>query len=135
MIQCESKDSSLTRKTSGCHELFLLLDAQYSLRDMYSARDQVENQSWLEEIRTAAAALNLNTETQTVAEDLFLSQTPDNDRSKRVIAAASLYAGALITGSERSQSAVADAMSVTRLSVQKHWKGVLKTAGFQPPSW
>lgn len=102
---------------------------------MYSARDRVENESWLGEIRTAAVTLNLNSETQTVAEDLFLSQAPDSDRSKRAIAAASLYAGALITGSERSQSAVADAMNVTRLSVQQHWKEILNTAGFQPPSW
>ncbi|ERG94755.1 transcription initiation factor TFIIIB, Brf1 subunit/transcription initiation factor TFIIB [Haloquadratum walsbyi] len=102
---------------------------------MYSARDQVENESWLEEIRTAAATLNLDEETQTVAEDLFLSQAPDNDRSKQAIAAASLYAGALITGSERSQTTVADTMNVTRLSVQQHWKAVLKTAGFRPPSW
>jgi transcription initiation factor TFIIIB Brf1 subunit/transcription initiation factor TFIIB len=102
---------------------------------MYSARDRVENESWLEEIRTAAVTLNLSSETQTVAEDLFLSQAPDSDRSKRAIAAASLYAGTLITGSERSQSAVADAMNVTRLSVQQHWKGILNTAGFQPPSW
>jgi Transcription initiation factor TFIIIB, Brf1 subunit/Transcription initiation factor TFIIB len=102
---------------------------------MYSARDQVENESWLEDIRTAAATLNLDEETQTVAEDLFLSQAPDNDRSKQAIAAASLYAGALITGSERSQTTVADTMNVTRLSVQQHWKAVLKTAGFRPPSW
>jgi transcription initiation factor TFIIIB Brf1 subunit/transcription initiation factor TFIIB len=67
--------------------------------------------------------------------DLFLSHVPDADRSKPAVAAASLYAGALVAGEERSQSAVADAMDVTRLSVQTRWKDLLRDAGFEPPSW
>jgi transcription initiation factor TFIIIB Brf1 subunit/transcription initiation factor TFIIB len=51
------------------------------------------------------------------------------------VAAASLYAGALIAGEERSQGAVADAMDVTRLSVQNRWKELLQESGFQPPEW
>jgi len=66
-----------------------------------------------------------------------LSRAPDDERGKRVAAAAgSLYAAAaLIRGQERSQSAVADAMDVSRLSVQKRWKPILEDAGFSPPTW
>jgi transcription initiation factor TFIIIB Brf1 subunit/transcription initiation factor TFIIB len=102
---------------------------------MYSARDRVDNEEWLTRIEAGADRLGLGSETRSYAEDMFLSQIPDSDRSKRAVAAASLYAGALIAGEERSQTAVADAMDVTRLSVQQHWKGVLEDAGFRPPTW
>jgi transcription initiation factor TFIIIB Brf1 subunit/transcription initiation factor TFIIB len=102
---------------------------------MYSARDRVDNEEWLARIEEGADRLDLGSETRSYAEDMFLSQMPDSDRSKRAVAAASLYAGALIAGEERSQSAVADAMDVTRLSVQQHWKEVLEDAGFRPPTW
>jgi len=102
---------------------------------MYSARDRVANEEWLNRIERGADRLELGSDARSFAADLFLSEAPDEDRSKRAIAAASLYAGALIAGEERSQSRVADAMDVTRLSVQQHWKPVLEAAGFQPPSW
>ncbi|RDZ92634.1 cyclin, partial [Haloferax sp. Atlit-6N] len=92
---------------------------------MYSARDRVANEEWLNRIERGADRLELGSDARSVAADLFLSEAPEEDRSKRAIAAASLYAGALIAGEERSQSRIADAMDVTRLSVQQHWKPVL----------
>ncbi|RDI70329.1 cyclin family protein [Halopelagius longus] len=102
---------------------------------MYSARDRVENEEWLTHIETAADRLELGSEARSYASDMFLSQIPASDRSKKAIAAASLYAGALIAGEERSQTEVADAADVTRLSIQQRWKDILEDAGFRPPSW
>ena len=102
---------------------------------MYSARDRVDHAEWLTAIQRGADALELGSETRSTAEDLFLSNVPEMDRSKHAVAAASLYAGALIAGEERSQTAVADAMDVTRLSIQGKWKELLRGAGFRPPSW
>lgn len=102
---------------------------------MYSARDRVEHDEWLTRIERGADRLDLGSDARSVAADLFLSETPDGERSKRAVAAACLYAGALIAGEERSQSRVADAMDVSRLSVQQHWKPILDAAGFRPPSW
>ncbi|MFB6131710.1 MAG: transcription initiation factor IIB family protein [Salinigranum sp.] len=102
---------------------------------MYRARDQVDNEEWLARLDRAADGLDLSSEARSCAADLFLSHVPDVDRSKPAVVAASLYAGALIAGDERSQSAVADAVGVTRLSVQTRWKDLLSDAGFQPPNW
>ena len=102
---------------------------------MYSARDRVEHAEWLATIQQGADSLDLGTEARSTAEDLFLSNVPEADRSKGAVAAASLYAGALIAGDERSQTAVADEMGVTRLSIQGKWKEFLREAGFRPPSW
>ena len=102
---------------------------------MYSARDRVENEQLLARIERGADRLELGGDARSIAEDLFLSEAPDGDRSKPAVAAASLYAGALIAGEQRSQSRVADAMEVSRLSVHHHWKPILEAAGFQPPSW
>jgi len=102
---------------------------------MYSARDRVENERWLNRIERGADRLGLGGDARSFAADLFLSEAPDDDRSKPAAAAASLYAGALIAGEERSQSRVADAMEVSRLSVQQRWKPILEAAGFRPPSW
>ena len=102
---------------------------------MYSAREQVENQPWLDRIESAADELGIGQAGRTTAGDLFLSHVPDDDRSKPAVAAASLYAGALIAGEERSQQAVANAMDVSRLSVHSRWKSLLESAGFQPPTW
>ncbi|MFC7070317.1 transcription initiation factor IIB family protein [Halobaculum lipolyticum] len=102
---------------------------------MYRASDEVENEEWLGRLRRAAESLDLSPEARSNATDLFLSGVPEEDRSKPAMAAASLYAGALIAGDERAQTAVADAMDVTRLSVQQHWKDVLEDAGFRPPTW
>ena len=102
---------------------------------MYRASDRVENEAWIELVAAACIALDLDAETRSTAVDLFLSRAPDDDRGKRVAAAAGLYAAGLIRGEERSQSAVADAMDVSRLSVQKRWKPILADAGFAPPTW
>jgi transcription initiation factor TFIIIB Brf1 subunit/transcription initiation factor TFIIB len=102
---------------------------------MHRASDRVENEEWLGRLQRAADRLDLGSDARSNAADLFLSDVPDSDRSKPAAAAASLYAGALIAGEERSQTAVADAMGVTRLSIQKRWKDILRDAGFRPPSW
>ena len=102
---------------------------------MYRARDQVENEEWVAAIDDAAERLDLGGEAKSRAVDLFLSTLPDADRSKRATAAASLYAGALIAGQRRSQSEVAEAAGVSRLTVQKRWKALVDQAGLEPPSW
>jgi transcription initiation factor TFIIIB Brf1 subunit/transcription initiation factor TFIIB len=102
---------------------------------MYRARDELANEEWLAELDSAADELDLDGAARERAADLFLSTVPDAERSKRAALAASLYAGALIAGDRRSQSAIADAVGVARLTVQKRWRGVLDTAGFDPPTW
>ena len=102
---------------------------------MYRAGDEVDQQEWLTELNRVADRLELNGNARSTAQDLFLSQLPDEDRSKQAALAASLYAGSLIAGEERSQSAVARAADVSRLSVQKRWKDLLREAGLEPPSW
>jgi transcription initiation factor TFIIIB Brf1 subunit/transcription initiation factor TFIIB len=106
---------------------------------VYRARDQVENESWLAELQQAADRLELETGARSRAADLFLTTISDEDdaeeRSKRAVAAASLYAGSLIEGDQRSQQAVADAVGVARLTIQQRWKSILEEAGLQPPSW
>ncbi|WP_299236139.1 transcription initiation factor IIB family protein [Natronomonas sp.] len=104
---------------------------------MYRARDQVEHDEWTAAIDDAAERLDLGGDAKSRAIDLFLSTVADADadRSKRATAAASLYAGALIAGEERSQSAVADAAGVSRLTVQTRWKDLLAEAGLEPPGW
>lgn len=102
---------------------------------MYPARDRIEHEAWLDRIEAAAAGLGLGDEARANAVDLFLSDVPDDDRSKPAAAAASLYAGALLAGEQRSQGAVAGAMDVSRPSVQHRWKGRLADAGFDVPDW
>lgn len=102
---------------------------------MYRARDRVEHEEWLSRIDAAAADLGLGSEARANAVDLFLTHAPDGERSKRAVAAASLYAGALVAGEERSQSAVAEAVGASRLSVQQRWKDLLADAGFRVPDW
>jgi transcription initiation factor TFIIIB Brf1 subunit/transcription initiation factor TFIIB len=102
---------------------------------VYSARDRVEQEEWLAEIDRAADSLELGADARSTAEDLFLSNVPESERSKPAVAAAALYAAALLSGEERAQTAVADAMDVSRLSVQQRWKPLLEEAGFRPPTW
>jgi transcription initiation factor TFIIIB Brf1 subunit/transcription initiation factor TFIIB len=102
---------------------------------MYRARDRVEHEAWLERIDAAADDLELGDEARSNAVDLFLSNVPDAERTRPPAAAASLYAAALLAGEERSQSAVATAMGVSRVSVQQRWKDRLADAGFDVPSW
>jgi len=102
---------------------------------VYPARDRVVHEAWIEELATAADALDLDEEARSVAVDLFLQDVPTADRSKRAVAGASLYAAALITGQERSQGRVASVLETSRVSVQQRWKQRLRVAGFDPPSW
>jgi transcription initiation factor TFIIIB Brf1 subunit/transcription initiation factor TFIIB len=109
---------------------------------VYRARDHVENERWLAEIEQSADRLELDTAARSRATDLFLSTVTEwddpDDRdadSRRAVVAASLYAGSLIEGDQRSQSEVADAVGVARLTIQQRWKELLEEAGLQPPSW
>ncbi len=103
---------------------------------MYRARDRVENERWLAELAAAADRLDLGGEARSYAEDLFLSAAGDlDDRSKRAVVAASLYAGGLVAGDRRSQGAVAEAADVSRLTVQSRWKDLLEEAGLEAPGW
>lgn len=102
---------------------------------MHTGRDRLEHEAWLERIQRAADALELGSDARSTAENLFLDDVPERDRSKRARAAAALYAGALIAGEERSQTSVAAAMDASRISVQSHWKDLLRESGFDTPDW
>ena len=102
---------------------------------MYSARERVEQQPWLDELDVIADRLELSSEARSTAVDLFLSDVPDADRSKPASLAACIYAGSLITGDARTQGVVAEAAGVSRLSIQKRWKCILERAGLEPPGW
>ena len=102
---------------------------------MYSAKDRRDNAEWIEVIEAAVAELDLDDETRSVAVDLFLSDVPEADRSKPAAIAASVYAATLIAGDGRTQTAVAEAVGVSRISVQQRWQERLEQAGMEPPSW
>ncbi len=102
---------------------------------MYRASDQVENEQWLADLDRAADRLELASSARSRAVDLFLSTVPESERSKKPSLAASLYVGALIEGDRRSQSDVADAVGVSRLSVQQRWKELIEEAGLKKPGW
>ncbi|ELY48252.1 transcription initiation factor IIB family protein [Natronorubrum sulfidifaciens] len=102
---------------------------------MHSARDRIEYEQWLEELETVAERLELSTEARSCAVDLFLADVPEDDRSKRAVLAASVYAGSLVAGDGRTQGTVADAADVSRLSIQSRWKDLLERAGLEPPRW
>jgi transcription initiation factor TFIIIB Brf1 subunit/transcription initiation factor TFIIB len=102
---------------------------------VYRASDEVENEQWLRDLEAAADRLALGEDARSRAMDLFLSTVPDADRSKQATLAASLYVGGLVAGDRRSQGAVADAVGVSRLSVQQRWKDLLEEAGLEAPSW
>jgi transcription initiation factor TFIIIB Brf1 subunit/transcription initiation factor TFIIB len=102
---------------------------------MYRAGDELDHQRWMEELEVLADDLGLEAEARSTAKDLFLSAVPDEERSKPAALAASVYAGALIAGDQRTQTTVADAADVSRLVIQDRWKEILEDAGFEPPSW
>ncbi|SDF66192.1 transcription initiation factor IIB family protein [Halorientalis pallida] len=102
---------------------------------MYRASDEVDNEEWLAELEAAADRLDLDDEARTRAADLFLSTLPDSDRSKRPTMAASLYVATLVTSDRRAQGEVADAVGVSRLSVQQRWKELLERTGLDAPDW
>ena len=102
---------------------------------MYSARERVEHGEWLEKLERIADRLELSTEARSCAADLFLADVPEEDRSKRAVLAASVYAGSLVAGDGRTQGDVAEAAGVSRLSIQQRWKDLLEAAGLEPPGW
>ncbi|SIR60672.1 transcription initiation factor IIB family protein [Natronorubrum thiooxidans] len=102
---------------------------------MHSARDRIEYEQWLEELEAVADRLELSTDARSCAMDLFLADVPEDDRSKRAVLAASIYAGSLVAGDGRTQGTVADAADVSRLSIQSRWKDLLEQAGLEPPRW
>lgn len=102
---------------------------------VYRASDRVENEEYVQQLEDAADRLELGTDARSRALDVFLSNLSADGRSKRTTMAASLYVGALVAGEERSQRDVADAVGVSRLSVQQHWKELLETVGLDAPDW
>jgi transcription initiation factor TFIIIB Brf1 subunit/transcription initiation factor TFIIB len=102
---------------------------------VYRASDEVANAEWREDLEAAADRLDLDTAARSRAMDVFLSALPDSERSKRATLAAAVYVGALVAGDQRSQGEVAEAVGVSRLSVQSRWKEVLEAAGLEAPSW
>lgn len=102
---------------------------------MYRAGDEFDQQQWLDDLDSVAGELSLDAEARTTAKDIFLSAVPGEERSKPAVVAASVYAGALIAGDQRSQTAVAEAADVSRLTIQQRWKELLEEAGFDAPSW
>jgi transcription initiation factor TFIIIB Brf1 subunit/transcription initiation factor TFIIB len=102
---------------------------------MYRASDQFEHADWLDELEAAAEELGLGEQARSRAGDLFLSNVPDEDRSKHATMAACLYVGALVSGQQRTQTEVAEATGVSRLSVQQRWKDLLEDVGLDAPDW
>lgn len=102
---------------------------------VYSARERLAQKKWIEELERAADELELSDDIRSTAVDLFLSDVPETDRSKRAVVASSLYAAALIGSDGRTQGAVADAVDVSRLSIQSRWKDQLEAAGLDAPGW
>ncbi len=102
---------------------------------MYRASDERDNADWLAQLELAADRLELDTVARSRARDVFLSTVPEAERSKPTNLAASIYVGALVAGEAKSQQAVADAVGVSRLSVQQRWKDQLEAAGLDPPDW
>jgi transcription initiation factor TFIIIB Brf1 subunit/transcription initiation factor TFIIB len=102
---------------------------------MYSARDQVENAEWLDDLEATAERLQFDEAARSRAVDLFLSNVPDEDRSKQAVLAASLYVAGLLEGDRRTQNEVAEAADVARLTIQQRWKPILEATGHDPPSW
>ncbi|UWG48346.1 Cyclin domain containing protein, TFIIB-like protein [Halanaeroarchaeum sp. HSR-CO] len=102
---------------------------------MYRAGDEVDQQEWLAELQAVADRLDLDSPARSTAQDLFLSRLPKEERSKQAALAASLYAGSLIAGDQRTQTSVADAAGVSRLVIQRRWKELLTEAGLEPPDW
>jgi transcription initiation factor TFIIIB Brf1 subunit/transcription initiation factor TFIIB len=102
---------------------------------VYRASDQFEHAEWLDDLEAAADELDLGEDARSHAGDLFLSNVPEDDRSKPAMLGACLYAGALVAGEQRTQTAVAEAVGVSRLVVQQRWKPLLESVGFDAPDW
>jgi transcription initiation factor TFIIIB Brf1 subunit/transcription initiation factor TFIIB len=102
---------------------------------VYRASDEVEHEAWLARLNEAADRLELESPARSRASDLFLSTLPEAERSKRAAMATALYVAALAEGDRRSQTEVAEAADVSRLTIQSRWKGLMEEAGLDPPAW
>ena len=102
---------------------------------MYKARDHIKQSKWISEIERVAMELDLGQNTKSYAIEIYLYNIPEKDRSKPAAVATGIYVGALIAGEERSQQEIADAMNVSRLTIQSRWKNTLEISGFKPPTW
>jgi len=102
---------------------------------VYRASDEREHANWLAHLEVAADRLDLGTDARSRARDVFLLTVEETDASKRTTVATSLYVGALVAGEQQSQQTVADAVGVSRISIQDHWKTQLEAAGLDPPGW
>jgi transcription initiation factor TFIIIB Brf1 subunit/transcription initiation factor TFIIB len=102
---------------------------------MYSARDQVENSEWLDEVEATAERLAMDEAARSRAADLFLSNVPETDRSKRAVLATSVYVAGLVEGDSRSQQRVAEAADVSRLTISKRYEAMLESQGLDAPGW
>ena len=102
---------------------------------VYRASDELDEAEWLANLEVAADRLDLGSEARSRARDVFLSTAPDEERSKKAVLGASLYVGALVAGEQQSQGDVADAVGVSRLTIQQRWKDQLRAAGLEPPDW
>lgn len=89
----------------------------------------------MDALASAAASLDLGPTAVGHAEELFLTVLVETDLAVRPAMGASLYAASLIAGEHRSQAAAADAVGVSRITVQNHWRRVLEVAGMEAPNW
>jgi transcription initiation factor TFIIIB Brf1 subunit/transcription initiation factor TFIIB len=112
-----------------------LYTARNRQQTVYRASDELAHEEWLARLDRAADRLALESEARSRAADLFLSTMPEPDRSKPAAMATALYVGSLVAGDRRSQTAVAEATGVSRLTVQGRWKELMETAGLEPPGW
>ena len=102
---------------------------------MYRASNRVSERQQLEELAAITKSLELSSETEAVAAELYLTSAPVKDRSKAATMATSCYAAGLITGEQRSQKRVSEAADVARLTIQSRWRALLLEAGFAVPQW
>ncbi len=102
---------------------------------MYRAGTEQHEKEALAALDRVGERLELSADARSVAQELYLSQLPVAERSKKALLAASVYAGALIAGDQRSQIQVAEAAEVSRLTIQSRWRELLEEAGLEPPSW
>lgn len=102
---------------------------------MYRASDERKHADSLAQLEVAADRLELGSDARSRARDVFLSTVSEAECSKRATLAASLYVGALVAGEQPSQGDVANAVGVSRLTVQNYWKEQLEAAGLEPPDW
>ncbi|MFB6163424.1 MAG: hypothetical protein ABEJ86_08305, partial [Halococcoides sp.] len=102
---------------------------------VYRASDQRAEADALDDLERAADRLAFDERTTSRARDLYLSHRPEAERSKPAVIATSLYVAGRTTGETRSQMRVADACDVSRFTIQRRWRDMLESAGFETPDW